>query len=120
MVRHVTQERIPGSARRNQEECSWVTQSTLSRKATGKTAYWESHRIPTDERGRGWRDPCGMGKAKLPEVQSADCQDGAHGKASETRANLCRSSPSRLLQPPQSGRWLVKPRKPMSEPPPPR
>ena len=50
IVRHVTHHRIPGRARRNEEERSWVTQSTLSRKTRGKAAYWESRRNLTDDR----------------------------------------------------------------------
>src|SRR6266568_4454734 len=35
----------------------------------GKQHNWKSHRDLTDERGRGWQDPCGMNKARLPEAQ---------------------------------------------------
>src|SRR6266567_4950303 len=69
IVRHVTHHRIPGTARRNEEKGSWVIQSTWRRKTKGKAAYWKSHRDLTDERGRGWQDPCGMNKARLPEAQ---------------------------------------------------
>src|SRR6266567_2016478 len=69
IVRHVTHHRIPGTARRNEEKYSWVIQSTWRRKTKGKAAYWKSHRDLTDERGRGWQDPCGMNKARLPEAQ---------------------------------------------------
>ena len=40
-VRHVTHDSIPGSARKNEEKDSWVIQSTFSRKARGKVAYWK-------------------------------------------------------------------------------
>ena len=50
IVRHVTHHSIPGTARRNKEECSWVAQSTLSRKIRGKVAYWESRQNLTDDR----------------------------------------------------------------------
>ncbi len=38
LVRHVTHDRLAGSASRNEEEYSWVIHSTLSRKARGKAA----------------------------------------------------------------------------------
>src|SRR6266700_2814927 len=64
--------RITGSLaqpERNEEKYSWVIQSTWRRKTKGKAAYWKSHRDLTDERGRGWQDPCGMNKARLHEAQ---------------------------------------------------
>ncbi len=101
IVRHVTHDSIPGSTRRNEEKCSWVIQSTLSRKARGKVAYWKSHRVLTDEREQGWRGPRGMSKARLPEVQLTVVENGAYGKASEAHTNLCRGYQSRPLQPPE-------------------
>src|SRR5947209_1116263 len=69
----------PGGTRRKR---SWVIQSTWRRKTKGKAAYWKSHRELTDDRVRGWRDPCGRNKAKLPEAQLTVVENGAYGKAS--------------------------------------
>jgi hypothetical protein len=41
-VRREARCRIPGAARRNLEECSWVTQLTWRRKPKGTIACWES------------------------------------------------------------------------------
>jgi len=41
-VRREARCRIPGAARRNSEECSWVTQLTWRRKPKGTIACWES------------------------------------------------------------------------------
>src|SRR6266852_3012767 len=101
MVRHVTHDSIPGSTRRNEEKCSCVIQSTLSRKARGKVAYWKSHRVLTDDREQGWQDPCGMSKARLPEVQLTVVENGACGKAFETHTLLCDGLQSRPWHSPE-------------------
>jgi hypothetical protein len=92
----------PGRIRRKH---SWVIQSTLSRKARGKVAYWKSYRDLTDDRGRGWQDPCGMSKARLPEVQLTVVENGAYGKAFETHTLLCSDHQSRLLHSPE--KWTM-------------
>ena len=92
----------PGGTRRKR---SWVISSTLRRKTRGKAAYEKSHQHLTDDRDRGWQDPCGMSKARLLEVQSTVVENGAYGKASEAHTLLCTGLQSRSVHSPE--KWTM-------------
>jgi hypothetical protein len=59
----------------------------------------------TDDRDEGWRDPCGMSKARLLEAQLAVVENGAYGKASEAHTLLCGGLQSRPLHSPE--KWTM-------------
>jgi hypothetical protein len=86
MSRTVVSLAQPGGIRRTY---SWVIQSTLSRKATGKAAYWKNHQDLTDDRDQGWQDPRGKRKARLPEAQSTVVEARTYGKAFDAHTLLC-------------------------------
>ena len=74
MVRRITMQRIPGSARRGSEELTPGSTAYLAAKAKGDNSMPSKPVLPEDVYGTDRQDPRDMAKAELPEPQSPAMQ----------------------------------------------